>query len=91
MLMPDTTRSGSWFFEQDRARQVDAIGRRAVDAVDAVADRLDAERPPQRQRVADGARLLQGRDDQHVAKRLHGIGERVNSFGRNTIVIGYQN
>ena len=91
LLMPDTTRSGNSFFRRIAHAEVDAVGRRAVDAVDAVADRFNAERPPQRQRMADRARLLQGRHDEHLAKRFHGIGERVNPVGRNTIVIGNKN
>ena len=58
VLMPDTTRSGSSPFEEDGDAEVDAVGRRAVDRVEAVAHLLDAQRPPQRQRMADGARFL---------------------------------
>ena len=48
---------------------VDAVGRRAVDGVDAIADVLEAERPAQRQRVSDGAGLGLRRDDRHLAER----------------------
>ena len=59
LLMPETTRSGQPL-EHLRDRDVDAVGRRAVHGEDAIVDRLEAQRPAQRQRVADGARLSAG-------------------------------
>ena len=54
--------------EDVRDGDVDAVGRRAVDGEDAIVDRLEPQRPPQRQRVADRARLGRRRDDRHVAE-----------------------
>ena len=66
--MPETTRSGSPVEDVDHP-EVDAVGRRAVDRVDALAQPLEAQRPGDGQRVADGARLPQRRDDGDVADR----------------------
>ena len=73
--MPDTMRSMRPV-EQLRERDVDAVGRRAVDLVNALADLLHPQRPAQRQRVADGARLDIRRDDGHVSEPAQRLGER---------------
>ena len=50
-------------------RDVDAVGRRAVHAVDAVVDRLEPQGTAERERVTDRARFFDGRDDGDVAER----------------------
>ena len=67
LLMPDTMRSGLPF--QDVCdREVDAVGRRAVHGEDVRPNDVDAERSTQRQRVADGAGLLNRRHHGDVAE-----------------------
>ena len=56
---------------------VDAVGRRAVHAVDSIADPLETQRASQRQRMADGARLLHRRDDGHVAETAESVRQRL--------------
>ena len=76
MLMPETTRSGS-APNHLRDRDVHAVGRRAVHGEDIVGDLLEPERPPQRQRVADGARFEHRRHDRHRAERPERVRQRL--------------
>ena len=70
LLMPETTRSGRPLGLQNlRDRDVDAVGRRAVHFVDAILELLHAQRPAQRQRVADRAGFEMRRDNGDVPKR----------------------
>ena len=70
-------------------RDVDAVGRRAVHLVDAVAQLLHPQRPPQRQRVADRAGFDVRRDD---GRRRAGerSGQRVNPVGVHAVIVGYE-
>ena len=88
--MPDTTRSGRPL-EDLRDRDVDAVGRRAVDGVHAIGDVLEPQRTPQRQRVADRARLVHRRDDGHLAERRERVGERRDALRAVAVVVGDEN
>ena len=70
---------------------IHAIGRRAVDRVKTLVVRFDSQRTPQRQRVADGAGLSVGRDDDDVADRFELFGQREDSLGVHAVVISDQN
>ena len=72
-------------------RDVDAIGGRAVDGVDAVADRFEPQRTPQRQRVSDRARFGLRRDDRDLAERCQRGRERLNPRREVAVVIRHQN
>ena len=54
-------------------------------------DVLQAQRAPQRERVADRARFVERRDDRHVADRTERRGERSNPLGPIAVVVGDQN
>ena len=90
LLMPDTTRSGTRLRMIAQARLTQSVGVPSTPYTPS-RDVLDAQRAAQRQRVADGARLLQRRDDNNIAEGPYGGGQRVNSVRRNPIVIGDQN
>ena len=51
---------------------------------------VDAQRTTKRQRVADGARLLNRGDDRHVAERRERVGQRLDPFRVHAIVIGHE-
>ena len=71
--------------------QVHAVGRRAVDRVDALAQPLEPERTGDGQRVADRARLPQRGDDGDVADRAQRVRQRVQAFRVDTVVVGDEN
>ena len=71
-----------------RQRDVHAVGRRAVDLVHAVAQRVHPQRPAQRQRMTDGAGLDVRRDDGDLAERRERRGEDVNAFRVDAVIVG---
>src|SRR5207245_1883140 len=52
---------------------------------------LQAQRAPERQRVADRARLLHRRDNRHRAQFAKRAGQRVNAFRPVAVVVGDKN
>jgi hypothetical protein len=67
--------------------EVHAVGRRPVDRVARVPELLDAERPVERQRMADGAPLPVGRDDDHLAHRRERRRERRDPLGMDAVIV----
>ena len=76
--------------EHVRDRDVDAVGRRTVDAENALVDSIEAQHVTQRQRVANRARFGRRRDDGDVADVAQRAGERMNAFRSVAIVVGDQ-
>ena len=74
-----------------RDRKVDAVGGRAVDGEHALGDRLQTQRPAQRQRMTNGAGLFDRRDNRHLAERRKRLGERTKAFRSIPIVVGDEN
>src|SRR5205823_13760264 len=74
-------------FQHLRDRDVDAVGRRAVDGEHALADVLYTQRMTERERVADRARLLDGRDDGDVADAFQPDGQSHQAFRSVSVVV----
>ena len=70
---------------------VDAVGWRAVDAIDTLADLLEPERPAQGERVPDRARFVLGRDDRDLAEPGQRRGQRFDAGREIPVVIGDKN
>ena len=72
-------------------RDVDAVGRRAVDLVDALAQPLHAQRTAQRQRVADGAGFDVRRNDDDLAEPRERARQRVDALRVHAVIVGDEN
>ena len=90
LLMPDTIRSGFPFSTCVIARFTQSVGVPST-AKTFGRDGVDPQRPPQRQRMADGAGFLNRRDDGHVAERRERVGQRTDSLRVHAIIIGHEN
>ena len=88
--MPETTRSGLPSRTSSIAMLTQSVGVPSTEYM-SLADLLEAQRPSQRQRVADRARFDLRRDDGDVAERLERVGEDLQSFGKVPVVIGHEN
>ena len=73
-----------------RDRDVDAVGRRAVDLVDAIAQPLHPKRPAQRQRVADRAGFDVRRDNRDFSEIGESCRQRMDAVRVDAIIIGYE-
>ena len=89
--MPETTRSGSPLNTCVTAMFTQSVGGVPSTAKTLIRHRLEPQRPSQRQRVADRARLLHRSDDGHVPGARSRVDERVNALRPVTIVIREQN
>ena len=67
--------------------EVDAVGGRAVDGVDARRDLLHPQRVGERERVAGRAPLPVGGDHVHRAQVLQGVGQRLDPLGAHAVVV----
>ena len=90
MLIPDTIRSGLPLSTCVIARLTQSVGVPSI-GEDVRANRIDAKRTTKRERVADGARLLNRGDGRHVAERGEHGGQGLDPFRVHTIVIGHEN
>ena len=74
----------------DLKREVDAVGRSAVDGITIVPDLRDPERRRQRQRVARGRSIAVRSHDNDVRELLEAFGENVDSCGEIPVVVAYE-
>ena len=70
--------------------QMHAVGRRAIDEVEAVGRAAQAQRPVERQRIAGAAAVALGRDDGDVGDRRQRLGERLDARGEIAVVVAQQ-
>ena len=76
--------------EQAGDREVDAVGRRAVDEEEAVGRAADHQRPVERQRVGGAAAIALGRDHRDLAVRRERPREVLESGREIAVVVGEQ-
>ena len=67
--------------------EVDAVGGRAVDKIEAVGGFLDAQRAVERERIAGAAAVALGGDHAHVGKFGGHPGEDGEAFGLVAVVV----